>query len=85
MEPVRKSHVVVAVLAAAVLFATYGTALPSAPFMPVQVSGPSAADSDGGMTVIADSESRRALILNEDGDLTGVASCSMADSPMIRP
>ena len=85
MEKRRISHIVLAVLsvaAAMVLFVTYGTVLPSAPFVAVPLNGPTTADSDGEFTVVADTESRRALILNADGDLTGVVSCVTADSPV---
>lgn len=85
MKTKRISHIVLtvlAVIAATVLFATYGTVLPSAPFAAVPLNGPTAVDSDGEFTVIADTESRRALILNADGDLTGVVSCTTIDSPI---
>ena len=75
MMPASKSHIVLGVLAAlaaAVLFITYGTVLPAAPFVPVQLNGPTAVDSDGEFTGIVDTESHRALILNAEGDLTGV-------------
>ena len=84
MKTLSKSRAfltVLAALAAAVLFVTYGTVLPSAPFVPVQLNGPTAVDSDGEFTGVVDTESRRALILNADGDLTGVISCTTADSP----
>ena len=81
----RKSHIALAVcaaLAAAVLFVTYGTVLPAAPFASIQLDGPSVVDSDGEMTGVVDTESRRALILNADGDLTGVVGCTTTDSPV---
>ena len=80
----RKVHIVMvvaAVLAAAVLFVTYGTVLPSAPFVPIQLDRPTSVDSNGEFTVVADTESRRALIINEKGNLTGVMSCLTIDSP----
>ena len=84
METLNKSRIVLtalAVLAAAVLFVTYGTVLPSAPFASIPLNGPTAVDSDGRITGVVDTESRRALILNADGDLTGVVSCATTDSP----
>lgn len=72
---------VCAVFAAAVLFVTYGTVLPAAPFASIQLDGPVAVDSDGSSTVVVDSGSRRALILNADNDLTGVVGCTTIDSP----
>lgn len=80
-KSIRIVLTVLAALAAALLFATYGTVLPSAPFAPVQINGPAAVDSDGSLTVVADSESRRALILNAAGDLTGVVDCMTMDAP----
>ena len=85
MEKRRISHIVLAVLAVAaavMLFATYGTVLPAAPFAPIQLGGPTTADSDGEFTAVVDTESRRVLIMNADGDLTGVVSCLTADSPI---
>jgi len=85
MKTIRKSHValaVCAVFAAMVLLATYGTVLPSAPFVSVPLNGPTVVDSDGEFTAVADTESRRVLIMNADGDLTGVTSCMTADSPI---
>ncbi len=84
MKKARKSHIVLAILAAlaaAVLFATYGTVLLSAPFSEIQIAGPIVVDSDGNMTAIADSESRRALILNADNNLTGIVDCTTIDAP----
>ncbi|MBQ9002638.1 MAG: hypothetical protein IJ087_12370, partial [Eggerthellaceae bacterium] len=81
----RKAHIVLAVLAAlaaAVLFTTYGTVLPGSPFAPVPIDGAGSADSDGDMTVVVDSGSRRALILNADNSLTGVVGCTTADTPI---
>ena len=84
MKKARKSHIVLAILAAlaaAVLFATYGTVLLSAPFSEIEIAGPIVVDSDGNMTAIADSESRRALILNADNNLTGIVDCTIIDAP----
>ena len=85
MKAIRKSHIVLAVLAlfaAGVLFVTYGTVLPSLPFASIQLREPTIADSDGEFTVAVDTESHRALILNETDGLTGVVSCSTIDSPI---
>lgn len=85
MNRIQIRNVILALAAiAAVLFlvATYGTALPSLPFASVPFNGPIASDSDGKMTAIADTESRRVLILNADSDLTGVVDCTTFDSPV---
>ena len=85
MQKTRLSHIVLALLAvfsAVFLMATYGTALLSAPFASVRLNGPVAVDSDGEQTAIADTESRRVLILNAEGDLTGAVDCTTMDSPI---
>ena len=85
MGKTKKSHIALAILAvfaAAVLFVTYGTVLPALPFATIPLDGPTGVDSNGKMTVVADSGSRRALIMNEEGNLTGVVSCTTADSPI---
>lgn len=50
-------------------------------FAAIQLDSPTAIDADGKITVVADSGSRRALIMNADGDLTGVVGCTTTDSP----
>lgn len=82
MRIVRIISAVFAALAVAVLFVTYGTVLPAAPFAPIQLDGPTVVDSDGSLSVVVDAESQRALILNADGDLTGVVGCATADTPI---
>ena len=85
MHTTGRLHIVLAVLAAlagVVLFSTYGTVLPAAPFSPISLNSPSVVDSDNNTTVVVDSESRRALILNAEGNLTGVVSCATADCPI---
>lgn len=69
-------------LAAVVLFVGYGKITRAAPFVPVQLDRPVAADSDGEVTAIIDHESSRALILNGDAELTGVVNFSVVDSPV---
>lgn len=84
MKTGRLAHIVLtvlAVLAAAMLFVTYGTVLLSTPFSTIRLDGPIAADSNGTSTAIVDTDSSRALILNAEGDLTGVVSCTTIDSP----
>lgn len=84
METFRKSHIVLAVLAifaASVLFITYGTTLPSAPFASIPLDGPTVVDSDGNMTAMADTESHRVLILNNENSLTGVVRTDVTESP----
>lgn len=84
MKTRRKLHIVLALcaaFAAAVLFATYGTVLPSAPLASIQLNGPTVVDSNNQITAVVDTESHRALILNADGDMTGVVSCATVDSP----
>lgn len=85
MKTRRVSHIVMAlcaVFAAAVLFVTYGTVLPAAPLASVQLNGPIAADSDGEFTAVVDAESNRAIIMNADGDMTGVVRCDTFDAPI---
>lgn len=85
MRKTRTSHIVYAILATVavvVLFVTYGTVLPAVPFAPVSLNGPTVVDSDGEATVVVDTESRRALIMNAEGDMTGVIDCTTADSPV---
>ncbi len=72
---------VLAIVAAAFLLVTYGTVLPSAPFVSISLDGPTSIDSDGRMTAVVDAGSRRALILNAEGDLTGVVDCTTIDAP----
>ena len=74
--------VICAVLAAAVLFMNYGTKLPSLPFQPIPLDRPTIADSDGQMTVVVDTETRRVLILNANGDITGAIDCKTVDCPV---
>lgn len=73
---------VLAVLAAGALFAIYGTALPTTPFGAVRLEGPTFADSNGEYTVVVDSRSRRALILDKSGSITGMVNTLMTDSPI---
>lgn len=85
MKSMRISRIVLtacAVFAAVVLFVTYGTVLPAVPFASIQLDGPTTVDSDGKFSAIVDSGSRRVLILNGDGDLTGVVDCTTADTPV---
>ena len=85
MKSMRISRIVLtacAVFAAIVLFVTYGTVLPAAPFASIQLDGPTTVDSDGEFSAIVDSGSRRVLILNGEGDLTGVVDCTTADAPV---
>lgn len=81
----RISHIILslaALFAVLVLFATYGTTLAGVPFASIGLNGPVAADSNGEFTTVADTESRRVLILNSDGDLTGLVDCETMDSPI---
>ena len=74
--------VVCAVIAAVVLFMSYGTMLPSLPFQPIPLDRPTIADSDGQMTAVVDTETRRVLVLDANGDLTGAIDCTPADCPV---
>lgn len=73
---------VVAVLSALVVLASFGVKLPQQPFAPIPLDGPTAIDSNGSITAIADRESRRILILNDDCHLTGMVSCESLNSPI---
>ncbi|MBR3314439.1 MAG: MFS transporter [Atopobiaceae bacterium] len=74
--------VLVAVASALVVIATFGMKLVTSPWGLVNIVGPTAADSDGTMTAIIDSESRRMLILNEHNELTGLVDCGKLNSPI---
>ena len=85
MKKIPLQNTIAAILALAAivfLFATYGTTLPSAPFASIALNGPTAADSNGELTAIVDTESRRVLVLNDDGDLTGEVDCTTFNSPI---
>ena len=74
--------VVCAVIAAVVLFMSYGTMLPSLPFQSIPLDRPTIADSDGEMTVVVDTETRRVLILDANGDISGAIDCTKVDCPV---
>ncbi len=85
MKTLRAFHIVslvFAVLAAALLFVSMGTIPFANPYGSIALNKPTAADSNGTITVAVDNNSRRALILNADGNLTGVIDCNTADSPI---
>lgn len=72
---------VAAIVATVMIIANFGNALLPTPFAPVNIDGPTHACSDGRMSAIVDSESRRVLILNENDELAGIADCTMIDAP----
>ena len=72
---------ILALVAVGVLFATYGTALPPSPFSTLEPNRPTQADSNGEHTAFIDTESSRALILDANGQLTGMVLSTMLDSP----
>ncbi|MBR0405166.1 MAG: hypothetical protein IJI68_08215 [Eggerthellaceae bacterium] len=85
MKSRRPLHIVLAVLAvisAMVLFVTYGKTIPVSPFDTVRLEQPTVVDSDGEVTAVVVGESRRALVLNSSGDLTGIINCETLDSPI---
>ena len=61
---------------------TYGIALPDSPFVPVAFEGPITLDSDGNVTAVIDSESRRLLLLDADDRLVSMISYDSFSSPI---
>ena len=85
MEGVRKSVialVIAAVIAALVAISSYGTPLPPNPFAPVSLDRPTAADSNGEITAIADTQSRRLLVMNDRDQLKTIVSFDMLNAPI---
>ncbi len=83
MKTLRVSHIVLtvcAVIAAAILFVAYETIPFINPFAPVQLNGPTVADSNGNLTAIVDTDSRRILVLNADNNLVDIMNCADMDS-----
>lgn len=71
-----------AVVAALISLATFGMSLPDNPSSKITFNGPIVADSNGEITVVVDSESNRALLLNKDYELTGIVNCHTLNSPI---
>lgn len=82
VRPLRIALVVLAVLSALVVLATFGISLPFSAFSPLEINGPTCADSNGEVTAIVDSESRRVLLLNAQHKLTGIISCDELNAPL---
>ncbi|MDO4806694.1 MAG: MFS transporter [Coriobacteriales bacterium] len=74
--------IVLAVACALASVASFGITLPSTLLSPVVLDGPTAFDSDGTLSVVVDSESKHALILNKDHHLTGMVDCNVLNSPL---
>ncbi len=79
---IRVAWAVLAVLAALVIVSSLGASLPAVPFAPVRLDGPVSASSDGSVTAIADSASRRVLLLDEGDNLDGIIDCGALGSPV---
>lgn len=73
---------VAAIVAALIVIASLGTALPSSPLLNKSLDGPVCADSNGQITAIADSESRRVLVFDDQTRLVGIFDCTAFDSPI---
>jgi len=65
-----------------VLFAAYGTLLPTSSFSVVSLDKPTTADSNGKVSALIDTESCRALILDADNHLTGLVATTTIESPL---
>ena len=78
----RAAFAVLAVICTLISLATFGTRFPSLPWAPVSLNKPVAADSNGTVTAIVDSDSRRVLILNKNQQLQGVIDCEQLNSPI---
>lgn len=71
-----------AVFAGLTIIATYGISLPRAPFAPVDLNGPTAIDSNGSMTVVADSASRRLMLLDNRDRLLSMIKYDSLNTPI---
>ena len=69
-------------VAAFTTIATYGISLPQAPFKPVALNGPTTVETDGEVTALADSESRRLLLLNKDDRLVSMIEYDSISAPI---
>lgn len=85
MDGIRKTllaAIAFAAIAAIVIFSSIGETLPYAFFQPVSLNGPAAVDSDGKTTAIADSQSRRLLVLDENMELVRIVSYDAFNAPI---
>lgn len=85
MKHARTLHIAAAIgaiLAVLAVLASFGIKLPLFPFQPIALDNPMTADSNGETTIIADTESRRLLILNKGHHLTGIINCESPNSPI---
>ena len=78
----RLPFVVLAVLCALATAASFGMVFPPSFFEPVAIDGPTVFDTDGMLSVVVDSGSKRVLILNSRHKLPGIVSCNEIDSPL---
>ncbi len=78
----RFAAVLAAIISALVAIATFGMSIATSPWGAVDIVGPTAADSNGEMTAIVDSESRHVLILNARNELSGIVDCEQLNSPI---
>ncbi len=73
---------IIAVISTLVTLASFGTVLPSSPFSPIALETPVASDSNGDITLVADKEARRLLVLNDKHQLTAIVSLDSLNSPV---
>ncbi len=78
----RIALIVLAALSGLVVLATFGRNLPFPPSAPINLVGPTVADTDGNHTAIVTSESRAVLILNKDHRLMGIVDCDKLNAPI---
>ncbi|MBR2836576.1 MAG: MFS transporter [Coriobacteriales bacterium] len=81
-HPLHPVSILVAALAFVMLLMFLGTAFPPLPWASVPFAGPTIVASDGTLTAVADTDSRRVLILDKDGLLTGIIDCESFDAPI---
>ncbi|MBP3885244.1 MAG: MFS transporter [Olsenella sp.] len=85
MKAASKAHVIVVLLAVFSMLVTVsslGKPLPVFPFAPVSLNEAVSADSDGKVTAVVDSDSRRVLLLGENDCLDGIIDCGSLSSPI---
>lgn len=85
MHKGRALHAVVVVLALLSTFVTLaslGASLPASPFAPVEFENPTATDSNERVTVVADSQSRRLLVMDANNELRRIVNYESLNSPI---
>ncbi len=73
---------VLALICGLITLTTYGLPMLDKPFAPVALAGPTAIDSDGTLTAVADSESRRLLLLDANDNLTAMIEYDSIGTPI---